>query len=228
MEWFGIEFHLVDGRTGEVIHCAFDQAARDWDLRGQLCRAVAAKQQAEIIEEEGPLVVLAIPVRTSNKQHLVAVGTFVTSHKATGPQLRMAAEMLGLEPEDAASWIARQTHWAPDALLRMGRMAPERLGAEQRVRKLEREVDDLSLHLSTSYEEISLLYRLTQNLKLSSNNEELADDGLAVAVRRAAGRIAGVAVGLEGLSHRGRRGQRRADFHDPRSVSRSFRKISSG
>jgi putative nucleotidyltransferase with HDIG domain len=46
--------------------------------------------------------------------------------------------------------------------------------AEQHLQSLDREVRDLSVHLSTTYEEISLLYRLTQNLKLSSDDEELA------------------------------------------------------
>ena len=59
LEWFGIEFHLVDGATGELVHCAFDQTARDWSIRGELCRAVASRGTAEIIEEEEPLLVIA-------------------------------------------------------------------------------------------------------------------------------------------------------------------------
>ena len=172
--WFDVEFHLFDGDSGQLVHCAFDQAARDWDLRGEICRAVATAGRAEIIEEEAPLVVLAIPVHLATAGSRVAVGTFVTSHAAGPRELEQAAQLLGLESEDAASWIARQTCWSPEALRRMGQMASERLSAERRMKNLEREVDDLSLHLSTSYEEISLLYRLTQNLKLSSTNEELA------------------------------------------------------
>src|SRR6187200_1559037 len=38
---------------------------------------------------------------------------------------------------------------------------------------MDREVRDLTLNLSTTYEEISLIYRLTQNLKLSSRSDEL-------------------------------------------------------
>ncbi len=172
--WFDVEFHLFDGATGALVHCAFDQGARDWDLRGEICRAVAAAGRAEIIEEEPPLVVLAIPVRLANGASWVAVGTFVTSHAVAANQLGQSAQLLGSECDDAASWIARQTCWSPEALRRMGQMATERLSADERQKNLEREVDDLSLHLSTSYEEISLLYRLTQNLKLSSSKEELA------------------------------------------------------
>ena len=164
LKWFGIEFHLVDGDTGELVHCAFDQSARDWSTRGELCRAVANRGTAQIIEEEEPLLVIGIPIRESADVNLVAVGTFVTGSGATAKQLVHAAEMLGLEQADAANWIRRQTIWAPDALLRVGQMASENLAAGERLRQLEKEVKDLSLHLSTTYEEISLLYRLTQNL----------------------------------------------------------------
>ena len=56
----------------------------------------------------------------------------------------------------------------------MGQLATERLGAEWRLKALDREVRDLTLNLSATYEEISLIYRLTQNLKLTSRDDELA------------------------------------------------------
>jgi HD-GYP domain-containing protein (c-di-GMP phosphodiesterase class II) len=171
--WFTIEFHLVDGDTGDLVHCAFDQAARDWGARGELCRAIAAGGMAALIEEEGPLLVMGLPVQGPGDTNLVAVGTFVCEDSASAGQASLAGEMLGLEPDDAEKWIGRQTCWPPDLLLRMGQLATERLVADRRLRQLEREAKDLSRNVSTSYEEISLLYRLTQNLKLSSNREEL-------------------------------------------------------
>jgi HD-GYP domain-containing protein (c-di-GMP phosphodiesterase class II) len=172
-EWFGIEFDLIDGETGEVIHCAFDLGARDWSVRGQVCRAVAARGTAELIEEDDPLAVLAIPVRAGGERTLVAVGTFVVSSSATPRQLARAAVTLGLEADEVCLWMGRQSCWTAEMLARTGQLAAGRLHAEMHAKSLEREVQDLSLHLSTSYEEISLLYRLTQNLKLSSKNEEL-------------------------------------------------------
>lgn len=172
-QWFSVEFHLVDGANGELVHTAFDQTSRDWTVRGQMCRAVADRGKAALIADEDPLVEMAIPLRGQD-QTLVAVGTFATSHRANAKQLERAAIMLGLTSEEAGKWIARQTCWVPDVLLRMGQLAAERIVAEERLQALDREVRDLSVHLSTTYEEISLLYRLTQNLKLSSNDEELA------------------------------------------------------
>lgn len=172
-QWFSVEFHLVDGANGELVHSAFDQTSRDWTVRGQMCRAVADRGKAALIADEDPLVEMAIPLRGPD-QTLVAVGTFATSHRANATQLARAATMLGMTSEEATKWIARQTCWVPDVLLRMGQLAAERIVAEERLQSLDREVRDLSVHLSTTYEEISLLYRLTQNLKLSSNDEELA------------------------------------------------------
>ena len=172
-QWFGIEFDLVEGETGEQVHCAFDVASRDWSIRGEVCRAVSQRGSAEIIEDDDPLAVLAIPLPADAERDLVAVGTFVTSQAATPRQLARIATALGLEQDEAGAWLRRQSCWTPDMLLRMGQLAAERLHGDARLKSMEREVQDLSLHLSTSYEEISLLYRLTQNLKLSSKNDEL-------------------------------------------------------
>lgn len=174
MEWFGVEFHLVDGGTGELLHCAFDQTARDWGMRGQLCRVVATNGKAAFIDDEEPLLVLAIPYGPDDGPSMVAVGTFVTANSASGLQLSRASDMLGLETQDCAEWIRRQTCWTADALLRLGHLAALQLVAEGRLKSLEREVRSLSLHLASNYEEISLLYQLTQNLKLSSKADELA------------------------------------------------------
>lgn len=174
-EWFTVEFHLVDGNTGELLHRVHDQSGGDWDTRGQVCRAVAARGKAELIEEAEPLLVMAVPVEGDDHHSVVAVATFVTRNSATGAQLESASAMLGLDVEDAARWIGSQTVWLPDVLLQMAQLATERLTAQWRLKILDREVRDLSLNLLSTYEEISLIYRLTQNLKLTSKDEELAE-----------------------------------------------------
>jgi putative nucleotidyltransferase with HDIG domain len=172
--WFGVEFCLVDGATGEFLQDPCARPSGDWDTRGQLCRAVAARGNAELIEEATPLALLAIPVACDDDHGVVAVGAFIISHSFSSAQLDAAAATLGLAAEEAARWIAEQNAWRPELLLQMGQLAGERLAAEGRVKSLDREVRDLSLNLSATYEEISLIYRLTQNLKLTSKDEELA------------------------------------------------------
>src|SRR5262245_8776103 len=106
-QWFGVEFHLFAGSTGELVHCAFDHRSRDWGTRGQLCRVVAERGTTELIEEEEPLVVLAIPI-AGPRHTMVAVGTFVTTHIVPPNRLGAISELLGLEPADAGAWVARQ------------------------------------------------------------------------------------------------------------------------
>ena len=121
--------------------------------------------------------------------------------------------MVGPGDAEAASWIARQTCWRREGLRRMGQLPAERLAPSGVMKNLEAEVDDLSLHLSTSYEEISLLYRLTQNLKLSSTNEELASLAHRLAGRRAACRVAGLAVDPCDIADRARKPRREPFSH---------------
>ena len=88
----------------------------------------------------------------------------------------------------------RQTPVNAEFLRRMADLAAAKMAADQDVEQLEGEVEKLSVHLGSTFEEISLLYRLTQNLKLSSNDEELRPARTGVAGGGRAGRRAGAAI----------------------------------
>jgi putative nucleotidyltransferase with HDIG domain len=171
--WFSIDFHLLDGETGEVLRSAPDQRAMDFTLLGPLCRVVSERGGAELVDDQEPLLTLAIAMEDGAGRQRVAVGVFVAAGPISPSQLSRAAVKLALSPEDTVTWIGRQTRWAPNILVSMGRLASERLAAERHLTTMEAEVRDVSLQLSSTYEEISLLHRLTQNLKLTSNDEEL-------------------------------------------------------
>lgn len=176
---FGVEFTVVDGRTGQVLHEAVDQPASDWDARGELCRQVARRGLAEFLEEEDPFAVLALPIAgLSDEGSRVVVGTFVTRPVAADEHLSSAGRIVGLEPETAAVWAARQPVWPLDLIRRMADLVTERLATDRRAEALDREVRTLSANLSATYEEISLIYRLTQNLKLSAGDQSLGEMAL--------------------------------------------------
>jgi len=170
---FGVDFAVLDGKTGEVLHAPGDQPARDWTARSELCREVARRGQAEFVDDEEPFLVLAIPVWLSEGAVRVAVGTFLTRAVGVGEDLSGAALAMGMQPEEVASWAIRQAPWSAAALRRMAELALSYWQSRQRVAQLEEENDDLSVHLTRTYEEISLLYRLTQNLRISAGDEDL-------------------------------------------------------
>ncbi len=171
--WLGVDFHLVDADTGDVLCHAPQQGAMDVAMLGALCRVVAERGRAELLDDEEPLLVLAIPLPDAADGCRVAMGLFVSTVELSKEQLLRAAQRLGTSADETAAWIARQTRWTPQSLLAMGQMAVDRLATDQRVAMLESETQDVSLQLSATYEEISLLHRITQKLKLTSSDREL-------------------------------------------------------
>jgi len=238
---FGVEFSVVDGTSGELLHASGNQPGRDWQMRAELCREVARRGQPEFIEEESPFLVLALPVPAGEEERHVAVATFLTRPVAPGDDVSQAAARLGMEPEEAADWASRQTPWAAEVLERVGHLVVEQMAGNARIRELEAETQSLSVHVAATYEEISLLHRLTQNLKISESDEDLGRvalewmqevlpaEGLAI-------QLIPVTDGGEPLAHRGRAesvlltfGQcpldnqqfgRLVDYLDPRAANR--------
>lgn len=170
-ECVGIEFSVIDGDTGDPLHLADDHRLLDWSTRAELCREVARRGQPEIIEDEEPWLLLAVPLSRGDET-LVAVAPLLT-RPATRRDTARLADNLGLDADVAAEWAARQEPLPADAALRLATVAAAKLAADDEIEQLEEEVEKLSAHLGSTFEEISLIYRLTQNLKLSSNDEEL-------------------------------------------------------
>jgi len=172
---FGVGFHVADAESGELTKASPDQPQSDRETRAGLCRQVALGRRPEIIQEESPFVVLAVPLLGADDSVATAVAeaTFVAHSIASDEDIRRAARGLGMRPEEALAWTHRQTPWDPVTLERVGDLVMDQMAAALRIEGLEQETEDLSVNLVSTYEEISLLYRITQNLKLSQSDEEL-------------------------------------------------------
>jgi len=170
---FGAEFHLVDGTTGELILASREQPACDWFARAELCREVFRRNRPEFLAEEAPLAVLAVPLPQGRDRGFVAVAAFLTRPLAAGEDLSRPAALLGMDVDETADWAKRQTPWAPAALERVASLVLREVQLNQRLEKVEKEAESLSVNLAGTYEEISLLYRITQNLKISESDEDL-------------------------------------------------------
>lgn len=170
---FGIGFQLFDGETGELVVAGDDQPLGDLGLREELCRAVARRGRVEFLQDEPPAMLLAIPLPLEDRGTIVAAAAFVTGEIDDVEHLH-GMTMLGLSPQEAHEWCSRQRPWTAHALERTAHMLLAKLDAERRVIRLEREADELSVQIAATYEEISLLYRLIQNLKISAKRDVLA------------------------------------------------------
>ncbi len=140
----------------------------------ELCRQVARTGRPEFIEDETPLVTLALPLPKPRSECYVAVAAFVARPLTSEADQRAAGRLLGLAPVEVAAWASRQPVWPIKVLHRVAELVVEHLTGRTQLGDLEREAENLAVNLSSTYEEISLLHRLTQNLKISERDEDLA------------------------------------------------------
>jgi HD-GYP domain-containing protein (c-di-GMP phosphodiesterase class II) len=182
----GVELTVVDGETGDVLHVGQDQLAWNVERWCELCRAVAARQTAEIIEEADPLLVLALTCDAAGADaaalpasaNWVALGVFITSNHLSAAELAGAADWLRVDGQLLARWARRQTPVAAATLQRLATLVLSQRTSQRRVQELEADVGKLSQHLCNTYEEISLIYQLTDNLTLSRREDDLARKAL--------------------------------------------------
>lgn len=167
---FGTRFTILDGLSGDVIAPAAGQPACDWSDRVEVCCEVARRGKVEFIDDEEPLLVLALPWTDAGQNSYVAVAPFVVAAKGDLPA---ACRRLGMDPQRGPQWALRQNTWEPSALRRVSELTLAEWAAKQHIKRLEAETQSLSDHLANTYEEISLLHRLTHNLKISKSDEEL-------------------------------------------------------
>lgn len=175
---FGVEFTLIDGQSGEVLRASTGEPARDWTLRAELCREVASRETPEFLDDEDPLLTLALPLSETAESTTVAVATFLTRPLDSDENISRQLELLGIAKEAGTAWATQQTPWPTDTLKRISDLVLDGVRTARRAKELQQEADSLSTNLASTYEEISLLYRLTQNLKLSKSDQELGEIAL--------------------------------------------------
>ncbi|MCS7304807.1 MAG: HD-GYP domain-containing protein [Thermoguttaceae bacterium] len=170
---FGSPLAVVDADTGQLVRPIRYPPGGRWELWTALCGQVAQHGQAEFLEDEDPLLVLAFPLGHNESSHLVAVGIFLCRSIKLGENLAEAAAILGIPEAEVGLWASRQLVWSPEALIRLSDLAIQYVDLQQQAQQFAQEAESLSAHLANTYEEISLLHRLTRNLKISRSDEEL-------------------------------------------------------
>lgn len=130
------------------------------------------QRQASIVAEEAGCCFLAIPLV---QEQCVAISPFrITEGELTDD----AARFLGLAPSDLPRWVHGKSVWNCEILERMAALFMEKMTADRRNALLATELEQTSKRLSATYQEVSLLYGLTQNLRISGGTQQLGQQAL--------------------------------------------------
>jgi putative nucleotidyltransferase with HDIG domain len=176
---FGVPFYLFD-TDGTPLFVEIDWPPPPGNWGRRLARQVGSSYNPsgdpQLLVHENPLVVLGLTLSGENHGTILAVGLFLTSRLAPSwiIRRRLLRQGFGEGAQILAERLLAQPAWPKDALLRTAGLflAHHRLVAEKKAK--EKECQALAAELAGTYEEISLLHRLTQNLRLSQTDEELA------------------------------------------------------
>ncbi|MEM8946380.1 MAG: HD-GYP domain-containing protein [Planctomycetota bacterium] len=171
---FAQAFSIVDVQTGDLVHADYGSLGCDFYEKVAVLAEVSRRGTPEIVEAVSPLLVLAIPLSAVGvTSSLVAVAVFVDRSVATAEETTAAARALGVDAERTLRWSREQSTWSAEALQQMAVSNVENLRLRKEVSRLNSEVADANAHIQDVYAELELLHRLTGQLHLSDNEEDL-------------------------------------------------------
>jgi HD-GYP domain-containing protein (c-di-GMP phosphodiesterase class II) len=170
---FGVTFSIWDGDCGELLHVSLQQPGSNDPQRGALVRGVVGLEPQFLADEDVALL-LAIPFQLPSGMNVVATAVFAIRALEAEESSNGLCDLLTVDDRRARQWLSRQTLWTPDSLLRLASAVQAQLVTEWHNSRLSREVEKLSNSLASTYEEICLLHGVTQNLRISRDEEELA------------------------------------------------------
>ncbi len=173
--WFGTEFSFWEREAGLLVHEGGEIPWAQGPGGEAVRRHASALNTPRILEERACFALLAIPVEDERRRRLIAAAPVATRAPHAGDDLAEDAAWLGCDESQAANWLRLQPATPAEALQRLARAVVGKLEAEAKSRRLEHDVIQVSDNLASTYEEISLLYDITQNLRISSTDEQLGE-----------------------------------------------------
>jgi putative nucleotidyltransferase with HDIG domain len=165
---FDVEFALYAADSGEFAGEG-SGVFREEVVAPELIRAAASGGPQFLFDEAG-ILILAIPVPRDREVVAVAVAAF--QYQAGSPESNEAVLARIMQGVDRGSTPFGPVAWTPQALERLSQVWLEKRRAESRAHRARREVEKIAENLATTYEEIALLHGLTQNLRISSSDDE--------------------------------------------------------
>lgn len=173
-EAFSQPFSIIDTASGETIYAAKGSLAIDIDARIPLLEAVADRGRPEIVEDEAPLCLLAIPLAgVTEHRSLAAVATFVTLRVDHEAEVASAARVFGVDAGRAFRWATTREVANPRMLLQLAEATHERLAQRRQLELLTTEAEESSAYARDTQVELSLIHRIVRRLHVAESEQEL-------------------------------------------------------
>jgi putative nucleotidyltransferase with HDIG domain len=171
---FGSVFCVIDAGTGQVLSTLPNALSMDHYERLALCKEIAERGKPEIMHEASPLLLLAAPLPVqSSGCYLVAIGAFLTQAVQDENEIADAASDLNIDVKQAFRWASNQAAWPARAIQEVAVAIAEKTALQQNSVQLKRQLADISSHLLMTFEEITLLHRLTEHLSIAKSVTDL-------------------------------------------------------
>jgi putative nucleotidyltransferase with HDIG domain len=171
---FGQAFTVIDSATGGAIRSAATALPIDLYSRLASCAQISDLGRPEVLDEVSPLLVLAVPLPSVAVEcRLVAIGTFLTDRIDAAEQITAAANEFGLDIGLAWQWAQAQTPWPAKAIHEVALAIADKIAVQQNAAQVKQQLADISSHLLMTFEEITLLHRLTEHLSISKSVTDL-------------------------------------------------------
>ena len=171
-ELCGLPLLCIDVTTGRV------EAATDREmlvlLPAEIRRALSSVDSVWIESTQSGMVYFAMPLSTNAPGQHLAFGYGISRPNVKPHELVLAAVEQNWSQERLNQWVDAQQPIDPRLLTSLLQLVNRSVLQEEQEHSLNEEIDELSEQIEQTYEEISLLHSLTQNLQLSKSPTDLA------------------------------------------------------
>jgi HD-GYP domain-containing protein (c-di-GMP phosphodiesterase class II) len=171
---FGLSYSVVDCVSGQTIRAAEGPPQVDCYSRLSELEQIAQRGRPEIFFECAPVFLMGVPLVTApTDPTMVAVAAFISEPIEHEQEINAAARELALEPRQLYQWAQVQVPWHPRAAEETARAIAEKTQLAQTTTQLKHQLADLSSHLLSTFEEITLLHRLTEHLSIAKSVSDI-------------------------------------------------------
>ncbi len=173
---FKQSFSVFNVSAGRLEQVSADWLGGDLFSRVPLCEEILRRGQVEVIEDCAPMMTLAVPLAIEGQiTNYLAVSTFLTQPVGDASDIVEAARVLEVSPERAMAWSQDRAVWPPHAVVELGKAWFSNSQTQYERSQLKGQLTDVSSHLLSTFEELSMLHRLTERLSISSSENELCE-----------------------------------------------------